>query len=176
MQQAAEPISAELIDGVKSLVEHPRQAGFGLQGHTRSFPRFRIPSIEPVLERSDTRLRYFNAYGRDPAAVEFNVGLMRGLEYYTGFLFEIYAKARPNRPCLRRRRYDNLLEGLGADTSIPAVGFGIGLDRLLLVLQNKEAHAADERRAPDALVVVAGKTRYETASVSALRCARQAGR
>ena len=162
MQQAAEPISAELIDGVKALLNIRGKQASAFKAIRDHFRAFGIPSIEPVLERSDTRLRYFNAYGRDPAAVEFNVGLMRGLEYYTGFLFEIYAKGQTKigHVC-GGGRYDNLLEGLGADTSIPAVGFGIGLDRLLLVLQNKEAHAADERRAPDALVVVAGKTRYE---------------
>ena len=68
------------------------------------FRKFRIGSIDRVLERCDKRLRYFSAYRQQPMELQFNVGLRRGLEYYTGFLFEIYAKdLAAGRPRLRRR-------------------------------------------------------------------------
>jgi histidyl-tRNA synthetase len=106
--------------------------------------------------------------------VQFNVGLRRGLEYYTGFLFEIYAKdVRQIGHVCGGGRYDNLLEGLGAGETIPAVGFGIGLDRLLLALQKAGARGTDDGLDTDALVVAAGKTPHEQCirAAAALRAA-----
>jgi ATP phosphoribosyltransferase regulatory subunit len=152
--QQTEPISAELIEGVTALLNiraKPEAAFKSIRNH---FKEFRIAAVEPVLERCETRLRYFGAYGRMPASLQFNVGLRRGLEYYTGFMFEIFAKDSPSigHVC-GGGRYDNLLEGLGAGAPIPAVGFGIGLDRLLLVLVKGEVARASALRAPQALVV-----------------------
>jgi len=160
--QQAEPISAELIQGVMALLNiraKPEAAFKAIRDHFRTF---RIASIDPVLERCETRLRYVNAYRQRPVALQFNVGLRRGLEYYTGFLFEIFAKnlMQIGHLC-GGGRYDNLLEGLGADASIPAVGFGIGLDRLLLALQKAQTPVSSAMRAPQALVVAAGMNGHE---------------
>jgi ATP phosphoribosyltransferase regulatory subunit len=161
-QQAAEPISAELMEGVRALLNirgEPDAAFKAIRNHFRTFG---IAGADAVLDRCETRLRYFDAYGRSAAASAFNVGLRRGLEYYTGFVFEIYAKGlRQLGHVCGGGRYDNLLEGLGASTSIPAVGFGIGLDRLLLALRSGAAAGASEKPAPRALVVAAGATPHE---------------
>jgi ATP phosphoribosyltransferase regulatory subunit len=172
--QQTEPISAELMQGVLDLLKiraKPEAAFKAIHDHFRAF---KIAAIEPILERCQTRLGYFTAYGQSPAALYFNVGLRRGLEYYTGFLFEVFAKnlTQIGHVC-GGGRYDNLLEGLGANASIPAVGFGIGLDRLLLALQKAEAPSRDIR-APQALVVAEEKTRHaECIRVSAML--REAG-
>jgi ATP phosphoribosyltransferase regulatory subunit len=172
--QQAEPISAELIQGVVALLNiraAPETAFKAIRDH---FRKFRIGAIDAVLERCDRRLRYVEAYRGGPVAVQFNVGLRRGLEYYTGFLFEIYAgDMRQVGHVCGGGRYDNLLEGLGASDAIPAVGFGIGLDRLLLALQKAGRRGAEAAAAPDALVVTAGKTGHEHAirAAAALRAA-----
>ena len=162
--QEAEPISAELVEGVMALLNiraKPEPAFKAIREH---FRKFRIASIDPVLERCEKRLRYVDAYRQKPVALQFNVGLRRGLEYYTGFLFEIFAKnlAQVGHVC-GGGRYDNLLEGLGANASIPAVGFGIGLDRLLLALQKAQAPVSSAARSPRALVVAAGGDGQEEA-------------
>ncbi|MEJ0044244.1 MAG: ATP phosphoribosyltransferase regulatory subunit [Rhizomicrobium sp.] len=83
----------------------------------------------------------------------FDVGMHRGLEYYTGFVFEIYASGNPGIGHLcGGGRYDNLLQALGAHEPIPAVGCAIGVDRLLLAGETASAASA----APDAIVVAAG--------------------
>ena len=160
--QQAEPISAELVAGVVALLNirgTPEAAFKAIREH---FRKFRIGAIDAVLERCDKRLRYVEAYRGGPVAVQFNVGLRRGLEYYTGFLFEIYAKdMRQIGHLCGGGRYDNLLEGLGAGEPIPAVGFGIGLDRLLLALQKAGTRGVDDAATADALVVAAGKTPHE---------------
>jgi ATP phosphoribosyltransferase regulatory subunit len=172
--QEAEPISAELMQGVIDLLNiraKPEAAFKAIRDH---FRKFRIASIQPILERCENRLHYFNAYGHDPAALYFNVGLRRGLEYYTGFLFEVFAKnlTQIGHVC-GGGRYDNLLEGLGANRSIPAVGFGIGLDRLLMALQ--EAGAPSRATpAPQALVVATGNAGHD-ASIRVSVALRNAG-
>jgi ATP phosphoribosyltransferase regulatory subunit len=160
--QQAEPISGELIEAVTALLNIRARPEAAFKAIREHFRKFGIAAIEPVLERCETRLRYFNAYRRGPTALQFNVGLRRGLEYYTGLLFEVFAKnAMQIGHVCGGGRYDNLLEGLGAGASIPAVGFGIGLDRLLLALQQGPKAAAGALPAPQALVVAARAERTE---------------
>jgi ATP phosphoribosyltransferase regulatory subunit len=160
--QQGEPISAELIEAVKALLnirDKPEAAFKAIREH---FHEFRLGSIEPVLERCQRRLRYIGAYRQSGAALQFNVGLRRGLEYYTGFLFEIFAKtSASNGHVCGGGRYDNLLEGLGANRAIPAVGFGIGLDRLLSALRKTPNRSVSEMPATNVLVVAAAKGRHE---------------
>jgi len=58
--------------------------------------------------------------------VRFDQTLMRGFDYYTGFVFEIYDTNSENKRSLfGGGRYDNLLEIFGKE-KMPAVGFGAG--------------------------------------------------
>ncbi|MGH7247716.1 MAG: ATP phosphoribosyltransferase regulatory subunit, partial [Pseudomonadota bacterium] len=161
-QQAAEPLSTELIEGIKALLNirgSPAAAFKAIRDHFRAFG---VASIEPVLDRCENRLRYIEAYRRISTALQFNAGLRRDLEYYTGFLFEVYARNQPQAGHLcGGGRYDNLLEGLGANASVPAVGFAIGMDRLLEALQNAQGTSRREISAPRTLVVAADKTPHE---------------
>ena len=78
------------------------------------------------------------------------------------FVFEIFAQGLMQIGHLcGGGRYDNLLEALGANLSVPAVGFAIGLDRLLVALQNSQVPASSVLLAPRALVVAAGSVRHE---------------
>jgi ATP phosphoribosyltransferase regulatory subunit len=172
--QQAEPISAELIEAVVALLNIRAAPDAAFKAIREHFRKFGMAAVEPVLERSERRLRYVEAYRGRPVSVQFNVGLRRGLEYYTGCLFEIYAKEmRQIGHVCGGGRYDNLLEGLGANDSIPAVGFGIGLDRLLLALQKSADRDAEDSTLIDALVVTAGKAGHEECirTAAALRAA-----
>lgn len=56
----------------------------------------------------------------------FAPGLVRGLDYYTGIVFEVFdTSPENNRSLLGGGRYDNLMEIFDAK-QIPAVGFGLG--------------------------------------------------
>jgi histidyl-tRNA synthetase len=60
----------------------------------------------------------------------FDATLMRGLDYYTGIVFEIFDTDPENSKALfGGGRYDNLLEIFGSE-KVPAVGFGFGDVRL----------------------------------------------
>jgi histidyl-tRNA synthetase len=60
------------------------------------------------------------------ANVVFDPTLMRGFDYYTGVVFEVYDTGKENRRALfGGGRYDDLLDIFGAE-KVPAVGFGKG--------------------------------------------------
>ena len=57
--------------------------------------------------------------------VGFDFGIVRGLDYYTGIVFELFDRAGKFRAICGGGRYDRLLELVGGDP-LPAVGFGMG--------------------------------------------------
>lgn len=69
--------------------------------------------------------------GFDPAAITVDLGMGRGLRYYTGMLFEIYAEGGAGLQIAGGGRYDDLAAQLGARADVPSAGFSIGLERLL---------------------------------------------
>jgi histidyl-tRNA synthetase len=81
-------------------------------------------------------------------------GLVRGLDYYTRTAFEFYVEGREGQQQALGGggRYDGLVELLGGRPT-PGIGFGIGLDRLLLAL-DAQAGADDRRASPDAPTAV----------------------
>ncbi len=80
-------------------------------------------------------------------------GLVRGLDYYTRTAFEFYLVGREGQQqaLAGGGRYDGLVELLGG-RSTPGIGFGIGLDRLVLALVETGV-AATAEAAPTAVVV-----------------------
>ena len=61
--------------------------------------------------------------------ISFAPVISRGMAYYTGLSFEIYAQGI-ERPIAAGGRYDDLLQSLGASKSLSAVGGAIALERL----------------------------------------------
>jgi histidyl-tRNA synthetase len=66
----------------------------------------------------------------------FDIGIVRGLAYYTGVVFEIYDKAGKLRAIGGGGRYDNLLKQFGGP-NISATGCGIGDCVLGILLEGK---------------------------------------
>jgi ATP phosphoribosyltransferase regulatory subunit len=74
----------------------------------------------------------------EPAAAErviYDLGLARGLGYYTGAIFEVYDPAL-GMPLGGGGRYDDLLGRFGRP--LPAVGFALHVDRLHIALTGEE--------------------------------------
>ena len=75
----------------------------------------------------------------DRENIKYNVDnfLVRGLDYYTGLVFEISQDDLGAQDVIGAGgRYDNLIEELGGK-SVPAIGFAFGLERVLIALKNK---------------------------------------
>lgn len=73
-----------------------------------------------------------------------NPGIVRGLDYYTRTVFEFVSTDIGSQGTVcGGGRYNNLVEEVGGKPT-PAVGFGLGLERLLLVLENTNSLKAEE--------------------------------
>ncbi|MHB2167744.1 ATP phosphoribosyltransferase regulatory subunit [Alsobacter sp. R-9] len=84
-----------------------------------------------VLDAFDARTGFIAARGVDVTTLAFSAAFGRNLDYYTGAVFEIRDARRPAAPPLvGGGRYDRLLQTLGADRAVPAVGCSIWLERL----------------------------------------------
>jgi histidyl-tRNA synthetase len=83
--------------------------------------------------------------------------LVRGLDYYTHTLFEFQSDALGNAQSALGGggRYDGLIEQLGGPPT-PGVGFGIGIERVLLTCDAEGVFAAPERRVDCFVVDTAG--------------------
>ena len=87
--------------------------------------------IEPALDLFESRAGFLAARGVDVGRIRFSTAYGRGLDYYTGFVFELHdPSAAPNGPLVAGGRYDELLGRLGAKTPIPAVGFAVWIERV----------------------------------------------
>ena len=60
----------------------------------------------------------------------FSTNIGRSVEYYTGFVFEIYKKSK-NLNLASGGRYDNLMQTLGSKTKVTAIGGAINYDNIL---------------------------------------------
>lgn len=69
---------------------------------------------------------------------KFNPMLVRGLDYYTNLIFEFIDEDKKlgQNALGGGGRYNNLVEELGGKP-MPVIGFGIGIERLLIYLENK---------------------------------------
>jgi len=78
------------------------------------------------------------AYGVPENNYTFDFSLARGLDYYTGPVFETIVKEPKIGSITGGGRYDNLI-GLFSKNTIPATGSSFGLERLVTVMEEKEA-------------------------------------
>ncbi len=85
---------------------------------------------------------FLDVLGLDSEVVSFDPTIARGLDYYTGPVFEVNLTDKPQFGSVAGGgRYDNLVQRF-TDASLPAVGFSIGVDRLLAALGEGNDKAA----------------------------------
>src|SRR5207244_2685090 len=100
---------------------------------------------------------------------KYDASIVRGLAYYTGFVFEVADTRGENRAVAGGGRYDKLIEMFGGP-SLPATGFGMGDVVLAILLQELGKLPASVGPKPDVFVVNALPTGDEaTRIVGALR-------
>jgi histidyl-tRNA synthetase len=112
------------------------------------------------------------SYLRD-ASVEYEIvpRLVRGLDYYVRTAFEIVSGELGAQNALAGGgRYDGLAEILGGPPS-PAIGFAIGLDRLVMTLS--EEHKAELQWKPDLFLAYMGEAAFKKSLEIARHLRRQ---
>lgn len=129
--QSADPLSEEtasLVESYVGVTAPARAAGARLRDLTQSHDI----DLSDALDSYHRRLDLLNDAGIDVVHAEFSAEFGRQLEYYTGFVFEVFSEALGEKsPIAGGGRYDNLLQAAGAQHQIPAVGGAIHTERLL---------------------------------------------
>src|SRR6266480_4348076 len=116
-----------LIEKFLAIAGDPGQAAAKL----RAFAREGKIALDAALDAFESRTACLAARGVDVARIRFSTAFGRGLDYYTGFVFELHDPlARALGPLVAGGRYDGLLTRLGSARAIAAVGFAVWIERL----------------------------------------------
>jgi ATP phosphoribosyltransferase regulatory subunit len=87
-------------------------------------------NITAAIDLFESRVGFMAARGVDTGKTRFSTSFGRGVDYYTGFEFELHSKGNDVEPLVAGGRYDGLMTQLGASTPIPAVGFSVWVETL----------------------------------------------
>jgi ATP phosphoribosyltransferase regulatory subunit len=141
LEQAALGAQTSLPRETRALIEKflaisgdPDEAAAELRAFARQtfVPQAKI-ALDAALDLFESRTGFLAARGVDVARLRFSTAFGRGLDYYTGFVFELHAPSpHANGPLVAGGRYDGLLARLGSAGPIPAVGFAAWIERLAM--------------------------------------------
>ena len=109
----------------------------------RDAPKIGDSLCDECREHFDRVREYLDAYG---VRYELEPTLVRGLDYYTRTTFEFEDEAIGAKSVIcGGGRYDGLVEAIGGPPT-PGIGFGAGIERLLLSLATRNRRPSRSRR------------------------------
>src|SRR6185312_12514046 len=86
--------------------------------------------ITAAIDQLESRVGFMAARGIHVGKVRFSTSFGRGLDYYTGFEFELHRSGNGVEPLVAGGRYDTLMTQLGSAAPIAAVGFSVWVEAL----------------------------------------------
>lgn len=105
------------------------------------------------IEEIKTLSGYLSAYQIPDASYQFDLCLARGLDYYTGPIYETVVDKPRIGSITGGGRYDNLI-GLFSGQEIPATGSSVGMERIITVMEELDMFPAHLNTSTQALVTV----------------------
>ena len=114
---------------------------------------------EPALgaiQEMRTLYAYLQAFSVPSEQLIFDLSLARGMDYYTGVIFEAVLRdgAISVGSIAGGGRYDELVGKYSKGRKIPAVGFSVGIERLMAIKEAEAAKRAQMRASPTQVMVV----------------------
>ena len=95
--------------------------------------------LTAAIDQLESRVGFMAARGIDVRKTRFSTSFGRGLDYYTGFEFELHALGNGTEPLVAGGRYDGLMTQLGSAAPIPAVGFSVWVEALTQLRRGSQA-------------------------------------
>ena len=95
--------------------------------------------ITAAIDQLESRIGFMAARGIDVKETRFSTSFGRGLDYYTGFEFELHDLGNGTEPLVAGGRYDGLMTQLGSAAPIPAVGFSVWVEALTQLRRGSQA-------------------------------------
>lgn len=138
---ALPPATCDLIKRFLALEAPPREAAAAL----RAMAAGAGISLGPALDLFESRISLLADRGVDVDRIEFATAFGRGVDYYSGFVFELHdPSGRIDGQLVAGGRYDGLLSRLGSPKPVAAVGFAVWIERLAAFAA--QAAAAGKKR------------------------------
>ena len=136
--------------------------------------RGRHPLFDEGLDELTTVARYLSAFGVPQENFKVDLTIARGLDYYTGTVYETTMLDHPEIGSIcSGGRYDNLAEYY-TDKKLPGVGISIGLTRLFFVLED-QGYLNDQLNTAPADVLILPMTEDLSAAIALATQLRNAG-
>lgn len=136
--------------------------------------RGRHPLFDEGLTELSTLAKYLSAFGVPEDHFSVDLTIARGLDYYTGTVYETTMLDHPEIGSIcSGGRYDNLAEYY-TDKQLPGVGISIGLTRLFFVLED-QGYLNDGLNTAPADVLILPMTENLDSAISLATAFRQAG-
>lgn len=145
-------VQGSISERLTMMKDYLKNSSIGLEG---------IEELEFVIEQ-------VNALGLKHAELEFDVTLARGLNYYTGAIFEVKANGVKMGSICGGGRYDDLT-GLFGMKDMPGVGISFGADRIYDVMNELNLFPSELTQGIDVLFVNFG----EKEQIACMRFAHQ---
>ena len=116
--------------------------------------RGRSELFDTGLDELGTVVKYLSAFGVPEENFAVDLTIARGLDYYTGTVYETFMTEHPEIGSIcSGGRYDNLAEYY-TDKLLPGVGISIGLTRLFYVLNEQNMLSQEKNTAPADVLVL----------------------
>ena len=98
--------------------------------------------LDTQMDAMEARLDAIAGLGLDPKRLRFTAHFGRNMEYYTGFVFELWSKDKEGPVQIAGGgRYDTLMQSLGAGRAVSAIGCAIRTERVLVARRFLEGGA-----------------------------------
>jgi histidyl-tRNA synthetase len=134
----------------------------------------RFPEAEQGINELSAMLRYLELLGVPEKYFTIDISMARGLEYYTGPIYETIIEEGGVGSVTGGGRYDNLI-GLFTDRSVPATGTTIGIERIIVVMEDQNMFPPSIGRTATQVLVTAFDARLVDESLKTAVLLRQAG-
>ncbi|MBI4399669.1 histidine--tRNA ligase [Candidatus Micrarchaeota archaeon] len=130
----------------------------------KSFKEIKNEKVEKGLKELEDLASALEAYGKLKNCVV-DLGIVRGIDYYTGIVFEVYdLKSKDLGAIAGGGRFDDLVGMYGKET--PATGIAGGIERLLLSLERSKL-LPEIRVSPKFFVIpVSESVKYKAISIA----------
>ncbi|QVK05472.1 histidine--tRNA ligase [Mycoplasma mycoides] len=106
-----------------------------------------VPSMQDFLTK-EQKTRYdqtLELFKKTNISVIHDDKLVRGLDYYTGFIFEIkYLNNNNEQTIIAGGRYNNLVNEIG-NINLAACGFGMGLERFINIIKEQNSNLVNQK-------------------------------
>jgi len=141
-EKGLDPAAADIIGQFVVLRGEPRQLLNKLSAPDH--PLQRHPGGAEALAELGLLFDYLEVMGGAIEPVVFDLSLARGLDYYTGVIYEAVLKGAGVGSIAAGGRYDGLV-GLFAGKEVPCVGVSIGVERVFSIMEGHWRKHAEEK-------------------------------